>query len=96
MQESKKCPRCLTNDIKDPGVLSRHDNETLICAPCGLEETQINHTPFGVESLKEVVEREKRIPLKTTGKWFDVPASSRPVALEALLRAQAEKKQEPE
>ena len=71
MQESKKCPRCLRNDIEDPGVLSRHDNETLICAQCGLEETQINHTPFGVDSLKEVVERERRIPLKTTGKWFD-------------------------
>jgi hypothetical protein len=95
MEEPKKCPRCLVHDIEGHGVLSRHDNETLICAPCGMEEAQINNTPFGVEALKEVVERERRIPLRTTGKWFDVPASSRPVALEALLRAEADSKQKP-
>jgi hypothetical protein len=38
--EPKLCPRCMTNTlpIGYPGALSRTDNKTEICSPCGTQE----------------------------------------------------------
>ena len=36
-----KCPRCNRNELASPAVLnalSRKDNETYVCSPCGVDE----------------------------------------------------------
>jgi hypothetical protein len=85
-EKGEKCPRCLTGNMDAP-ALSRHDEETLICNECGEEEAYINCA--GQDRAKvtpEMIEREKRIPLKKPGRWFAYwPDSVRPVWLENIL-----------
>ncbi len=41
----KKCPRCKKNQLADEEVmnaLSRRDNKTYICSPCGTTEALID------------------------------------------------------
>ena len=41
----KKCPRCKKNTMRDEeamNALSRRDNETYICSPCGTAEALID------------------------------------------------------
>ena len=52
-----KCPRCKTRELNDEQVLnslSRRDNETYICNPCGKEEAFID------TGLMVANERERR------------------------------------
>lgn len=42
--EVVRCPRCQLDNlpIGYPGALSRADNETEICSPCGTDEGMVN------------------------------------------------------
>jgi hypothetical protein len=86
MPEEKKCPRCLTASLEKPAV-SGHDDETLICATCGEEEGLLNHVGENRSLVTpEMIEREKRIPLKRSGRWFAYwPDKERPLWLEQIL-----------
>ncbi len=50
----KKCPRCKKNTMRDEEVmnaLSRRDNKTYICSPCGTTEALIDG---GFEEVNKV------------------------------------------
>ena len=56
------CPRCLKNELIPNMVLnslSRRDNDTYICNPCGDEEAMVN-AGF-VKVTAHIAERESRI-----------------------------------
>ncbi len=84
--EGALCPRCLVNNLRAP-ALSRHDDETFICGECGEEEGFLNGFKGKLEGLSdEIMQRELRIPMKPSGRWFTYwPDSERPLWLEQIL-----------
>ena len=45
-----KCPRCMTNEMTDMlagNALSRKDNETYVCSPCGEDESIMDFAGIG-------------------------------------------------
>lgn len=64
-----KCPRCNINDLEKPQVrnaLSRRDNKTYICSPCGTEEAMFDLSRSETEVPVETITKERE--------WLEVIA----------------------
>lgn len=49
-----KCPRCNSRELNpDPvdNAISRHDNATIVCDPCGTDEAMLDYYGHGVGAV---------------------------------------------